>query len=170
MRTTKTDQTGRMPRLIWVFAGRTSILLVCHESAHLYVRELYNSFSGCLSECHLLPVAGDKSLYNNTLANNLIMPCPVGTIFTNCGCDRDPNYLVDTSGTAYRSPSVNLTLFHRMNVEISIYGIYIVAAHNALMCSVKCHQNIQYFIYFLLNKSYSNDFWIIISCLSCVSG
>ena len=27
-RTAKTDQTGRMPRLIWVFAGRTVILLV----------------------------------------------------------------------------------------------------------------------------------------------
>ena len=28
MRTAKTDQTGRMPRLIWVFARRTLILLV----------------------------------------------------------------------------------------------------------------------------------------------
>ena len=28
MRTAKTDQTGRMPRLIRVFAGRTLILLV----------------------------------------------------------------------------------------------------------------------------------------------
>ena len=28
MRTVKTDQTGRMPRLIWVFAGPTLILLV----------------------------------------------------------------------------------------------------------------------------------------------
>ena len=28
MLTAKTDQTGRMPRLIWVFAGRTAILLV----------------------------------------------------------------------------------------------------------------------------------------------
>ena len=34
MQTTKTDQTGRMPRLIWVFAGRTLILLVlsCRDS------------------------------------------------------------------------------------------------------------------------------------------
>ena len=32
--TEKTDQTGRMPRLIWVFAGRTVTLLVlsCHGS------------------------------------------------------------------------------------------------------------------------------------------
>ena len=35
MRTAKTDQTGRMPRLIRVFARRTLILLVCHEVAHL---------------------------------------------------------------------------------------------------------------------------------------
>ena len=26
------DQTGRMPRLIWVFAGRTVILLICRNS------------------------------------------------------------------------------------------------------------------------------------------
>ena len=34
MRTAKTDQTGQMPRLIWVFAGRTAILLVlsCRSS------------------------------------------------------------------------------------------------------------------------------------------
>ena len=31
MRTAKTDQTGQMPRLIWVFAGRTFILLVLSE-------------------------------------------------------------------------------------------------------------------------------------------
>ena len=29
------DQTGRMPRLIWVFAGRTLTLLFCHEAAQL---------------------------------------------------------------------------------------------------------------------------------------
>ena len=29
------DQTGRMPRLIWVFAGRTAILLVCPEMAQI---------------------------------------------------------------------------------------------------------------------------------------
>ena len=31
------DQTGRMPRLIWVFAGRTLILLVCHVAAHFLI-------------------------------------------------------------------------------------------------------------------------------------
>ena len=29
------DQTGRMPRLIWIFAGCRVILLVCHEATHL---------------------------------------------------------------------------------------------------------------------------------------
>ena len=29
------DQTGRMPRLIWVFAGRTVTLLVCHVAAQI---------------------------------------------------------------------------------------------------------------------------------------
>ena len=35
-RTTKTEQTGRMPRLIWVFAGRTSTLLVLSWGSSLY--------------------------------------------------------------------------------------------------------------------------------------
>ena len=35
-------QTGRMPRLIWVFAGRTLILLVCHEAAQMF----YTSYQG----------------------------------------------------------------------------------------------------------------------------
>ena len=38
-------QTGQMPRLIWVFAGRTLILLVCHVVAHLlsvYLLFCYN--------------------------------------------------------------------------------------------------------------------------------
>ena len=40
MWTAKTDQTGRMPRLIWVFAGRTLILLVlpCHGSSYQFDR------------------------------------------------------------------------------------------------------------------------------------
>ena len=29
------DQTGRMPRLIWVFAGALSFCWFCHEAAHL---------------------------------------------------------------------------------------------------------------------------------------
>ena len=35
MRTAKNDQTGRTPRLIWVFAGRTSVCLFCHEVAQI---------------------------------------------------------------------------------------------------------------------------------------
>ena len=31
------DQTGRMLRLIWVFAGRTSFWWFCHAQAHNYV-------------------------------------------------------------------------------------------------------------------------------------
>ena len=30
------DQTGWMPRLIWVLAGHTVILLVCHEVAQMF--------------------------------------------------------------------------------------------------------------------------------------
>ena len=30
------DQTGRMPRLIWVFAVRTSFCWFCHAAAHLW--------------------------------------------------------------------------------------------------------------------------------------
>ena len=30
------DQTGWMPRLIWVFAGRTSVCWFCHEVAHMW--------------------------------------------------------------------------------------------------------------------------------------
>ena len=32
------DQTGRMPRLIWVFAGRTVTLLVCHVVAQIVLQ------------------------------------------------------------------------------------------------------------------------------------
>ena len=36
MRTAKTDQTGRMPRLIRVFVGRQPHCWVCHVAAHNY--------------------------------------------------------------------------------------------------------------------------------------
>ena len=40
--TTKTDQTGQMPRLIWVFAGRTDHFVgFCHEAAHVHVHSLW---------------------------------------------------------------------------------------------------------------------------------
>ena len=47
------DQTGRMPRLIWVFAGRTVTLLVLSRSGSNYVINLYVSFSWSLP-FHLL--------------------------------------------------------------------------------------------------------------------
>ena len=43
------DQTGWMPGLIWVFAGRTVILLFCHEAAHfihfLHFQNLIQTYS-----------------------------------------------------------------------------------------------------------------------------
>ena len=38
-RTANSDQTGRMPWLIWVFAGRTSFCWFCHAAAHITLRE-----------------------------------------------------------------------------------------------------------------------------------
>ena len=35
MRTAKTDQTGRMPRLIWLFAGHTPLCWFCHKVAQM---------------------------------------------------------------------------------------------------------------------------------------
>ena len=48
MRTAKTDQTGRMPRLIWVLAGRTLILLVlsCRSSSIASVSVTHTGSSG----------------------------------------------------------------------------------------------------------------------------
>ena len=44
MRTAKTDQTGRMPRLVWVFAGRTLILLVLSCRGSYCVTDIHNLF------------------------------------------------------------------------------------------------------------------------------
>ena len=46
--TVKTDQTGRMPRLIWVFTGRTLILLVlswCGSFSHVQRKILWSQWS-----------------------------------------------------------------------------------------------------------------------------
>ena len=40
------DQTGRMPRLICVFAGRTLIFLVCRVAAHFFVQTMIKEMSG----------------------------------------------------------------------------------------------------------------------------
>ena len=42
MRTAKTDQTGRLPRLIWVFAGRT-----CHIVGFVMMWLIYRSRNNC---------------------------------------------------------------------------------------------------------------------------
>ena len=50
MRTAKTlDQTGQMPRLIRVFAGRTLILLFCHVAAQIMIDKDYQ-IGSCKTE------------------------------------------------------------------------------------------------------------------------
>ena len=44
MRTAKADQTGRMPRLIWVFVGPTSFCWFCH-AAHLECQAKIDQFA-----------------------------------------------------------------------------------------------------------------------------
>ena len=41
-----TDQTGRMPRLIWVFAGRTTILLVLSRGGSIIIYTARQLFAG----------------------------------------------------------------------------------------------------------------------------
>ena len=53
MRTAKTDLTGRMPRLIRVFAGRTSFCWFCHEAAQIITAMEYQDIKdtvSCFSE------------------------------------------------------------------------------------------------------------------------
>ena len=47
------DQTGRMPRLIWVYAGRTLTLLVlsCHGSYHVFI--IWPAWTGIMSSWKL---------------------------------------------------------------------------------------------------------------------
>ena len=49
MQTAKTDQTGQMPRLIWVFTGHTCHL-VCHALAYIHYNDGYNN-SICSWRC-----------------------------------------------------------------------------------------------------------------------
>ena len=54
------EQTGRMPRLIWVFAGRTTTLLVLSWGGSLVLRlfniagftQIYNKFSSVIEPAH----------------------------------------------------------------------------------------------------------------------
>ena len=47
----KTDQTGRMPRLIWVYAGRTLILLFCHVVVQMVLGDAeIRPFAGAVAE------------------------------------------------------------------------------------------------------------------------
>ena len=49
--TEKTDQTGRMPWLIWVFPGRTLTLLVLSYRGSFHI---YSIFNGCLNFCYCI--------------------------------------------------------------------------------------------------------------------
>ena len=62
MQTAKTDKTGRMPRLIWVFAGHTLILLVlsCRGSFFKSI-PLYRIFTV-------------QSLYSNQMSRDMTKP------------------------------------------------------------------------------------------------
>ena len=59
------DQTGRMPRLIWVIAGHTSILLVCHEAAQILMGQLLY-----LADPYQL-LHGDKTNFTSDFHKNL---------------------------------------------------------------------------------------------------
>ena len=54
-----TDQTGQMPRLIWVFAGRTVILLVlsCHGSFSVTTSIGKAGFRFCLIQQYLIVIS-----------------------------------------------------------------------------------------------------------------
>ena len=45
------DQIGRMPRLIWVFAGHTSFCWFCHAQAHILFRKLTKKVLIRLRKC-----------------------------------------------------------------------------------------------------------------------
>ena len=56
MRTAKTDQTGQMPRLIWVFAGHTFILFVLLKWNTRRKSEELSQGTAKLTNWHLYPV------------------------------------------------------------------------------------------------------------------
>ena len=68
MQTAKTDQTGRMPRVIWVFAGRTATLLVLSCCGSY---DLYNIL--CINKVIILIHSTLQSLYNATCYNTVLV-------------------------------------------------------------------------------------------------
>ena len=68
MRTAKTDPTGRMSRLIWVFAGRTFILLVLSWGGSF-------AFSSLPQVCHIFPVTWTSAMVRSP-ASCVGMPRP----------------------------------------------------------------------------------------------
>ena len=63
------DQTGRMPRLLWVFAGRTVTCWFCHVAAHIFsVSVLHQKFLQWLNK---------NSMSQNNLQGKLTKPLNV---------------------------------------------------------------------------------------------
>ena len=74
------DQTGRMPRLIWVFAGRTVILLVlsCRGSNHDFTNKLA-AVSAWISELEAaLCLGGGEGVVSCQLSHHGNVPCNFG--------------------------------------------------------------------------------------------
>ena len=67
MRTAKTDQTGRMPRLIWVFAGRTVTLLVLSWGGSCVIPVYQNAYLGIK---FTVGITEQKQIYNINNNNN----------------------------------------------------------------------------------------------------
>ena len=63
------DQTGRMRRVIWVFAGRTVFCWFCHEAAHIYVSVYHNAIN--------FNYMWNNSKINNSKCSELSMPPPL---------------------------------------------------------------------------------------------
>ena len=70
MRTVSTDQTGRMPRLIWVFAGRKAHFIFSHDAAHIWVHFFQPVAIGCKTRSVGHPV--DITAYSDLKGSNSV--------------------------------------------------------------------------------------------------
>ena len=98
MRTAKTDQTGWMPRLSQVFAGRTAILLVlsCHGSFHCFfwTSQHYNGHSLFFNIYRTVAKKNTKAMKINNLSVSSLLPYFVISFFEMCIC---PPMLLNSS-------------------------------------------------------------------------
>ena len=58
------DKTGWMPRLIWVFAGRTAISLFCHVASHFTISEIIKNSS-----------LASKAIYGDNVTTTRVCLC-----------------------------------------------------------------------------------------------